>query len=324
VAPRDRIPAVPPSRDHARTGHAVSRLMAVTLTAYLVLMIGIMVWNGVWVTADVLAVIIGVGALLVGRGVLFIRDWLPFIAILLAWEAMRGVADQFGLSVHSDDVIAVERFLFFGGIPTVSLQAALYHPSQVAWYDVGLSVLYGMHFAFPIVVAFVFWLRDRTMYFRFVAALMLMALAGFVIYVLLPVAPPRFAGEYGTETLAVRDVMQETFDKIGRLSLVSWTYTNLSGNPVAAFPSLHAAFPVLAFLFVRRRFPRLAIGIVIYGALMWFAIVYLGHHYVVDILGGVAFAVTTYWLVIHRGLLDRMLDRLAGSTKPSPAEPSLP
>jgi membrane-associated phospholipid phosphatase len=299
--------------DHARTGHAVSRLMVVTLTVYLLVMIAIMVTNGLRVTPDVLVVFIGLGALLVGRGVMFLRDWLPFVAILLAWEFMRGFADQFGMAVHSDDVIAIERLLFFGIVPTVELQAALFDPAQVAWYDVFLSLLYGAHFAFPLVIAWVFWLRDRDLFFRFAATLMLMALAGFLVYVLLPVAPPRYAGDYGVEALPVYDVMKETLSQFDLIRAASWTYANISPNPVAAFPSLHAAFPVLAFLFVRRRFPRVAIGVAIYGLLMWFAIVYLGHHYVVDIIGGVLLAVAMYWAVIDRGLLDSALHRFAGT-----------
>ena len=75
--------------------------MAITLTAYLLVMIAVMAWHGVWVTADVMAVLIAIGALLVGRGVMFLRDWLPFVGVLLAWEAMRGLADNFGVAVHS-------------------------------------------------------------------------------------------------------------------------------------------------------------------------------------------------------------------------------
>lgn len=300
-----------PDKPHDN-GRAVSRLMAVILTFYLVVMIVVMASYGVWVSVDVVAVLIAIAALLIGRGLLFVRDWIPFVAILLAWEAMRGLADSFGMAVHSDDVIAVERFLFFGNVPTLVLQDWLYSSTSVHWYDGLLTALYGAHFAFPIVVAFVFWLRDRDTFLRFAATLLLMALAGFVVYVLLPVAPPRFSGLYGTESLPVHDVMKETLTRLDATRLASWTYAHISPNPVAAFPSLHAAFPVLAFLFVRRSFPKLAVGVAIYAVLMWFAIVYLGHHYVVDIIGGVALALGTYWLVIHRGILDWALQRLGG------------
>ena len=69
-----------------------------------------------------------------------------------------------------------------------------------------------------------------------------MAIAGFVIYLLVPVAPPRFAYQFG-EALPVHDIMGNTWEKLDAVAWVSWAYANMSGNPYAAFPSLHAAFP---------------------------------------------------------------------------------
>ena len=206
------VPAQTGERTQSRDSDAVSRLMAVTLGFYLLAIIVVMIVNRVWITPDVLLIFIGLGALLAGRGVMFLRDWLPFIGVLLAWEAMRGLADNVGLAVHSDSVIALERLLSFGIVPTVELQRLLYDPNRVGALDVSMSVVYGAHFAFPLVVAFLFWLRNRPLYYRFIASLMLMAIAGFVIYLLLPVAPPRFAYQFG-EALPVHDVMA---NKIGR------------------------------------------------------------------------------------------------------------
>jgi len=294
---------------HQRDSAAVSRLMVITLGVYLLAIIVVMMVNRVWITPDVLLVFIGLGALMIGRGVMFLRDWLPFVGVLLAWEAMRGLADNFGAAVHSDSVIALERTLMLGIVPTVELQRLLYDPNSVSALDVSMAVVYGAHFAFPLVVAFLFWLRDRATYYRFVGTLLLMALGGFVIYLLLPVAPPRFAYQFG-EALPVYDIMANTWERLDAIAWVSWAYANMSGNPYAAFPSLHAAFPVLAWLFVRGRHPRAAWAVVAYTAVVWFAIVYLGHHYVVDILGGVALAAGTYFVVIRLGGLDALFRRL--------------
>jgi hypothetical protein len=68
---------------------------------------------------------------------------------------------------------------------------------------------------------------------------------------------------------------------------------------VAAFPSLHAAYPFLAFLFARRAFGRAGWLMAAYTACVWFAIVYLGEHWVVDIVGGVAYAMAAYVAVLH-------------------------
>ena len=77
-----------------------------------------------------------------------------------------------------------------------------------------------------------------------------------------------------------------------------YSYSNvysISSNDVAAFPSLHAAYPFLAFLFARRAFPRAGWLMLAYTACVWFAIVYLGEHWVVDIVGGVVYAFAAYF-----------------------------
>ena len=308
--------------DPASEGRALGRLAAIAITVYLVLVAYAMILTGTWVTPDLLVIAIGVVAILIGQARLFVRDWVPFILIFLAWEAMRGYADNLGAPVHSDSVIALERLISFGTVPTVELQRLLHRPEVATPLDVATSLIYTAHFVFPLAVAFIFWLRDRRLYYRFVGTLMLMALVGFVFYLLLPVAPPRFAYLHG-ENLHVQDVIHNTLVNLGLNANADWVYSNLNPNDNAAFPSLHAAFPVLAFLFVRRIAPRAAWLLALYALAVWFAIVYLGHHYIVDVLGGVALALAAYWVVIRKGVLDRLLVRLMairGRPPPAPAE----
>ncbi len=278
-------------RDESR---ALGRLMTTLVLGFVLVVVGLMIARGIWLSPDVLAAVGLATALVLGRGRLFLRDWVPFIAIFLAWQAMRGLADNTGLAVHSDVVIAAERAIFFGHIPSVDLQALLYRAESVSPLDVSMSVLYMAHFGFPILLAFYLWLINRRDYYRFVGMLMGMAIIGFVIFVVLPVAPPRFAYQYG-EAIPVRDVMRETLDKLHFIPVMSSLYANLPGNPVAAFPSLHVAFPALGYLFTRTRYPRTAWVVLVYGCAVLFAVLYLGHHYAVDALGGIALAAIVYY-----------------------------
>jgi membrane-associated phospholipid phosphatase len=68
-------------------------------------------------------------------------------------------------------------------------------------------------------------------------------------------------------------------------------------NPFAAFPSLHAAYPWLVSLYSIKikRIKALPILIIPFG--VCFNAVYLGEHYVIDILAGVAYATATFFLV---------------------------
>lgn len=297
----DSHPDAPADDDHHHDRRRLSRAMVALLVGYVVLILVLMIVRGAYMSPDLFVVLALVIAVVLGRTKLFLRDWLPFAAIFLAWESMRGLADDLGTAVHSDDIIAIERFFFVGRVPSEDLQAAFHVPGQISVLDLGTTFLYVAHFALPLVVAFSFWIAERRLFYRYLMALMLMSFAAFLCYLLIPVAPPRFSGEFG-EALAVRDIARNTFEQLHFAPVTTWLYGSISGNPVAAMPSLHSAYPLLAFLFVRNRWPRVAWFLLAWSAAIWFAVVYLGHHYVIDVVAGVAFAVGAYWALRSRTL----------------------
>jgi hypothetical protein len=276
-------------------GRAVSRLTLGILGVYLGIIVILMIVRQVKPTPDLFVLFASAVAIALGRGRAFVRDWIPFLVIVIAWEAMRGIADDFGSEVHSDSIIAIERGLF-GMIPTVELKEALYTPGSPSLLDLAMSLVYLGYFLLPLLVAFGLWLADRRLYHRFVFALVLVSFAAFLTALVLPVAPPRFAGDYG-QALPVHDIVRDTLLTLHIAPVTTWTYGNAIGNPVAAMPSLHAAFPLLAALAVSARWPRVGILLSVYAAVVWFAIVYLGHHYVIDALAGGAYALVVFALV---------------------------
>ena len=296
--------------------------MVVLLVGYVLVIVALMVFRGAYMSPDLFVVFAAVIAVVLGRTRLFLRDWLPFVAIFLAWESMRGLADNLGTTVHSDDVIAVERFLFLGRIPSVELQGWLHTPGSINPLDLFTTGLYIAHFALPLTVGLVFWILERPMYFRYVMTLMLMTFTAFVFYLLLPVAPPRFSGAFGQEAVPVIDIARSTFEQLHFAPVTTWLYGNINGNAVAAFPSIHSAYPLLAFFFARERWPRAAWFLFAYSMAVWFSVVYLGHHYVVDVLGGIAFAIGAYAAsrsdILRRGA--RGLSGLGTRVRPKPAE----
>jgi membrane-associated phospholipid phosphatase len=295
----------------ARLTRMTNWLMAPYLVAILVFMLGLKVTP----SPDVVIVLLALGAVLMGRGIAFVRDWAPFLLTFLAWEMMRGIANQFGQAVHSDSVIAIERALFAGFIPTEVLQAAFYRAGTVSWYDIVLTLFYSSHFFFPLAFAFFLWLRRRERYYPFVAALMLTSFAAFATFLVLPVAPPRFAFQYG-EALAVVDVARETGERLDWLGF-NLAYRNLVGNPVAAVPSMHAAYPVLVALFLAERSRRAILAWLPFVGLIWLATVYLGHHYVIDLIAGALYAVVFY-LIVRRFWRSR--EPSAATQEPNPAD----
>jgi hypothetical protein len=307
-----------PSTGHL--GRRNDRLLLVAVVAYVVLLSGLMIARGVSVTPDVLLVALGMAAVLLGRGRLFFRDWIPFIGLFFAYELMRGYADNAGLPIHAADVIVAERVLFLGHVPTEVLQSWLHPATGFDPWAMASVVFYFLHFPLPIAVGFVLWLWRRPVYYDYVAALIVLAMAGFVTYLLLPVAPPWWAHEHGLLD-GIAKLRDQGFSELASAAgfdqakyVYSYTFYDINPNEVAAFPSLHTAFPFLGFLFARRTFGRVGWLMLAYTACIVFAIVYLGEHYVIDAIAGIAYAYVAYRLVLSgpawiRRLVDRAEDR---------------
>ncbi len=115
---------------------------------------------------------------------------------------------------------------------------------------------------------------------------------GLIGYWALPTAPPWYAaqvGALGPRTPALRRMMLEHGQAFWK---GAWAplYDVLGGNPLAAMPSLHFATSVMAAHVLTDAGP-------LPGALGWsyaltlgFALVYLGEHYVVDLVAGLTLA----------------------------------
>jgi membrane-associated phospholipid phosphatase len=288
-------------------------LVAVSLL-YLLLVSGVMIWRGISVSPDYLLLILVPVALLSGRFLRFLRDWVPFIALFLGYEAVRGIAPKSGIKVSYKFPISIDKTLFGGTDPSQWVQA---HLGSLHWLAVACTAVYFCHFVVPIAVGMVLWLVDRVQFLRYTVALLAMSFAAFVVFLLLPVAPPWLAAQH--------HLLPGVHSLISLPSAVSPYYNWLNPDPAAAFPSLHAAYPTLAALAlwpVSRRAAALALT---WCGAVWFSVVYLGQHYVTDVIGGIVFAVGT-WLIMTHIVVPRVPSlqhkRVPAGTEPGTSEPS--
>lgn len=325
----EAIPAPAPNEELseptvAALGTRNGRILLGAVVAYVVVLSALMIARGIAITPDILLVALGLAALVLGRGRLFLRDWVPFIALFFAYELMRGYADKLGQAVHVTDVIAAERFLALGHLPTQVLQSWAASAGLSDPLSVMATIVYFLHFPLPLAVGFLLWMKRRAAYYDYVAALILLCMAGFVTYLLAPTAPPWLAAKEGflngpngqpvivyLKDLGFNLLATDLGFKGGYV--FSYAYYQMASNLVAAFPSLHAAFPFLAFLFGRRAFGRWGWLLFGYFLLVVFSVVLLGDHYLVDVYAGVVYASAAYLAVIHapgriRGWLDRLRD----------------
>jgi PAP2 superfamily len=264
-------------------------LVAISVV-YLALVSGVMIWRGISVSPDYLLLILVPVALLSGRLVAFLRDWVPFVALFLGYEALRGVAPKLGIRPQVASMVHIEKAVFSGRVPSEVLQR---HLGGVHALVVAATVIYFCHFLFPVAVGMVLWLTDRAQFLRFIGALLAMSFAAFIVFLLLPTAPPWYAHNLGLLP-GVHDLVSGTLP-----SAVSPYYQWLNPDAVAAWPSLHSAYPALGALALWRVSRRSALVTVPWCCAMWFSVVFLGEHYAIDVLGGIAFALASWALMIY-------------------------
>ncbi len=317
--------AVAPDGTTQGLGQRNERLLMIGVVGYSALVVLLMFLRGIEITPDVMAVAFGLGAVLLGRGRLFLRDWLPFVVLFLAYELMRGLADNVGLPVHITDMVTAERLVAFGHIPSQILQDAFHPATGVDIVAEIATVVYMLHFALPLVTGFILWVWRRAHYYDFVAALIFLSLWGFVTFVLIPTAPPWYAAQVGALNgpnghAVISYLKPGAFDTLANFFgfkadyIYTYTFYDVNPNGFAAWPSLHVGYPFLSFLVLRRAFGRIGwIGLA-YTLLVAFSVMYTGDHWLIDCIGGVAYAYVSYYVIVHATAVQRRLARLRDDT----------
>jgi len=182
--------------------------------------------------------------------------------------------------------IRVDRAIGLGELPTIRLQRALSSRGELRAHDLALSWVHWTWFVMPHGSLVYVLLRHPS---RFARSATLMAATfdlGLVGYWALPTAPPWWAAERG-RTGPVRRIMVEAGERVWK-GLWRPLYDSLEGNPFAAMPSLHFGTSVMAARVLSEvgRVPG-AFGWT-YAVTLGFGLVYLGEHYVLDLIAGYA------------------------------------
>jgi membrane-associated phospholipid phosphatase len=240
-------------------------------------------------------------------------------AYLAAYKSPHDDPDEQVQRTHFAYPIAIDRVLGLGELPTVRLQRTLARtgPEGPEWRTLD-RVLVWAHWIWFMVphgaVAFTL-VRAPERFPRAAAMTYAVFNAGAAVYWVIPTAPPWYAAEGAyaldgvpSEGLApqtatgqdVRRMMVEYGEYFWR---DGWgpLYSVLGGNPLAAMPSLHFATSLMAALLLAEVGPVAgAVGFG-YAITLGFALVYLGEHYVVDLIAGAALT----------GAVRRLAPRLA-------------
>ncbi len=193
-------------------------------------------------------------------------------AAALPYVFLRGVADGTAIP-RVPFALSIDRMIGLGATPSERLQGWFYGGALSSFDWFWLSVHAAWFFMPGIITIYVIIFRWEL--FRSLATVRLLVLyVGLIGFFLFPTEPPWMA----TDVARLLDV------KAGEVIATDT-------NPLAAFPSLHVALPAaIAMWLFRVRMNRWAAIFTVYVALTAFDVVYLGEHYVVDVVAGLLLA----------------------------------
>lgn len=235
------------------------------------------------------------------RARLFLRAFFPFILTGVVFDSMRyfywqGIAGR----IHTSGPYLLERAWF--GIGGRTLNEIL---RQRHWkaLDLLCGLAYLTYVAEYLALAALLFLRGRVDHARTLALCFLVVnLAGFATYFAYPAAPPWYVAQHGLGPAQV-GVLPEAagavrFDRLIGARLFERIYGD-GFAPYGAIPSLHVAYPFMAAVLARRLAPLrwAAVPAALFSLLVCFSAVYLQHHYLLDVLLGIAYGAAAVAIV---------------------------
>lgn len=228
-------------------------------------------------------------ALVLRRGWFVVRDWAVFLALILLFDAIRGLIYQviarFDLPVYMEYVIDWEYRLVGGRIFPVVFQDWLRGTPFQSVVDGVLTFVHSTHFVAFVLIGIAIWLFRPHGFLRFTTAVVWCVYGGLLLYFLVPTVPPWMAAGVFGVIPSVNHISAEIYAES-----VPALQSAFDVNPIAAMPSLHTAMPTVSAVVAFIYFGRRSWPIFLYPLLVFSSILYLGEHYLVDVLAGLLLA----------------------------------
>lgn len=224
----------------------------------------------------------------------FFIAYLTFLVYWIIFDYMKAFPNYNYNTVHIADLYNLEKHQFGINYHGTLLTLNEYFKANSTTF---LDVLTGCFYLCWVPVPFAFGLylffTNRRECLLFTLTFVLVNIVGFIGYYIYPAAPPWYVQEYGfvfhpNTHEGIAGLAR--FDSYFHANIFKGLYSKGS-NVFAAMPSLHSAYPIVVFYYSVKN--KLGWANVFFGTVMvgiWFAAVYTSHHYVLDVLAGIACA----------------------------------
>ena len=240
------------------------------------------------------------GSLVVPLTRQFFLPFLPIAAWLVLFYTSRFIPSEWRPSISVKVLPALENIVYGANLSASLSRYNCAVLDVLAWLPYGI-----FHYGAPAVCSLIlFFCAPPYTVPIFARSLGYMNVIGVLMQNLLPSAPPWYINLYGLAPAAYTVHGSpgglERIDALFGTAMYTATFT---ASPLAfgAFPSLHSACATLEAMFMAHAFPQLKPLLVFYVLWVWWATMYLTHHFFVDLVGGscLAFAVWYYTKRYH-------------------------
>lgn len=225
-----------------------------------------------------------------------------FAATWIGFSLARAAAPLSGTpAVHEEFAGNLEATILGGHPPSTVLQDVFYEFGTFHAYDFATSATHLSFFVIPSLAAVMLRIIDRRRFIRYWIATGLCLVLATVGFVLVPTAPPWLHSDHATHRVLL-DLAQAHGIPAGQANLEAGEHTSafrFDPNVLAALPSVHVGAAVLVALATSSGSLKPKVVGFAYAAAMSISVVYLGEHYVIDVLSGWVVAIAG-WMAAGR------------------------
>lgn len=228
---------------------------------------------------------------------------MPVLAWVLTFFTSRYIPTEWRPSISVVVLPTLETVLFGANISDILTRSTFFVLDIVAWIPYGVG-----HFSLPFVVAAFLWLfRPKEALHFWASAFGYLNLIGVVIQILFPCAAPWYEIIHGlTPANYGMKGSPGGLIRIDALLHTSGYTQGFSNAPVVfgAFPSLHAGSATMSALAVSHFFPNMSYFVWVYALTLYWATMYLTHHYLIDVVVGACLATVVFYCLLPEELKD--------------------
>jgi len=227
-----------------------------------------------------------------GKSREFLNNTVFFVSLLLSYEALQGITGQLVGSGSVVSLAGLDKTLVGFNLP-LAVQSAF----QSNWVTVVSTIFYGLHVFLVIAAVILFWFLNKSVYRGYAYSMILCSYLALMTFIIMPTAPPWYSGTAQNLLPSGNGMLPGPIQGLQQALLA------IESDKFAAFPSLHGAYATLFAVFALRLNRKAGIAGLVIACGVYFSTLYLGQHYLIDLIAGVVYALGSVLVV------DRLLSR---------------